>query len=150
MVFPKFLFCPAIENIQMNGKQAIFRYLLYVVYIAGILFFAAFMSMRLSAPSMIDSFDSREEQHRKIKKLKPLAYVVAEKFTKNNLKVSPSAKFARYKESSVVWRKGNKFICNVEVNSRNTSGILIFSKFILEAEYVGDNKWYIQKINKSE
>ena len=134
----------------MNGKQAIIRYLLYVVYIAGVLFLAAYMSVRLSAPSMIDSFDSRKEQHRKIEKLKPLAYVAAEKFTKKNFKVSPSANFARYKESSVFWRKGNKFICNVEVNSRDTYGMLIFSKFILEAEYLGDNKWYVQKINKAD
>lgn len=95
MSFPKIWLFPFIKDGQ-TVKQQIIRYLLFIAYFSAILSFVCYMAVRIKGPSAIYSCDSKEEQFRKVKKLKPLAYKAAKRQYRINSKISSTIEFAPY------------------------------------------------------
>lgn len=147
MSFPNFLYCPDMKG-QLTGKQQLIHYLLYVAFIAAILFLAIYMATRVDGSPMVRSYDSKELQFEKAKKLKPLAYTAARKKIKNNLKFSSGMEFMNYKSSSVLWEKENKFTCTVKAYTRDRFHSLTCSTFILRIEYLGSKEWILHDMKK--
>lgn len=137
--------CPHCKSEQIPTKQKVVGCL---VIIGIILLMGSCMSMCGGPPAMVDTSVSIESQRSQAEKLKLPAYTISKQFIKKQLKSPSSAKFEAFEDNMITWINGNEFTCSMNIESKNSFGVLLRSNFWAKIKYTGKDNWILIDIKQ--
>lgn len=77
---------------------------------------------------------------------KAAASVMAEQFVKDKLKSPGSAKFQSFSDQNITDIGDGRYTIAAWVDSQNSFGALIRTKYICTVKYAGDDKWQLENL----